>query len=82
MTKMLTALWAHTSVDRRIVRTRRDELGTILDKLKKKEDDLALKLANETRSSKRRHLELELAVTRLQLKKGMARMSEMQRTVG
>ena len=55
------------------------ELVRLIEALERKDTALRRQLARETQPSKRRHLEIELAVTRLQHSKGLARLLERQR---
>ena len=48
-----------------------DELEQLLDSLEKKDAELKRQLEVEQRPEKRRHLEIELEVTRLQHSKGI-----------
>ncbi len=48
-------------------------LDELLEKLQHRQQRLERKLAAETRDAKRRHLELAIAVVRLQREKGLAR---------
>jgi hypothetical protein len=55
------------------------ELGRLLEALDQKDTALRRQLAQEMEPARRRHLEIELAVTRLQRSKGLAKHRELQR---
>ena len=58
--------------------TRYAELGRLVDALEKKETNLEKRLDMERDPLKRRHLKIELKVTRVQRAKGIRRLRELQ----
>ena len=59
--------------------TRYAELGRLIDALERKETDLEKRLDTESDPLRRRHLKIELKVTRVQRAKGIRRRRELQR---
>ncbi|MET0106164.1 MAG: hypothetical protein ABW072_13630 [Sedimenticola sp.] len=57
-------------------KTHCDALESLLDKLKEKESKLQKKLSKETDPKKRKHLNLELKIIHVQMKKGKKRLEE------
>ena len=58
------------------------ELDQLIEALKKKDADLEQRLGQERDPIKRRHIKIELQVTRLQYRKGLARRLELQTSGG
>ena len=56
----------------------RVELDQLIEALEQKDADLQQRLAQEKDPIKRRHIKIELQVTRLQHRKGLARRLELQ----
>lgn len=53
------------------------QIDALLSRLQAREHDLAHRLEHESEAAQRRHIQLEMKVTRLQQKKGRARRLEL-----